>query len=604
VLLLAVAAVPWMAGCRGFVPEADLLPPAIDLGHSASRRAVPAELAMEGSHGVDGAEDVVVRGQTPGATTGADSQYGGRPVNSISPLESRSQPAARGAGSTPAAAPYPTTAYPAQYPAAPAATHAPAAGSHVPYRGTSPTDNGNRTALGGTAPSYATSGSYPAPAQYQPPSGGSHPSAGTQRYTPNASYVAGPAAAANYPMTGMTPIWQAGPDVPGPMLPGTMLRPDGTVGVPMFPPGLADPTIDPYRFLDLDVHVQEARTGRIMIGAGINSDAGLLGNFMIEEQNFDWRRWPTSWEDVRAGTAFRGAGQRFRLEAMPGTQVQRYLVSFQEPYLWNTPISLGLSGFFYDRRFFDWDEQRLGGHLSLGYEFPNDWTIVGRLRGEEVTIHRPRIVPPVPEVAEVLGSNNLYSYRFALAHDTRDSAFLPTQGHLIEVAYEHVFGTFQYPIGTAEARQYFTLRERIDGSGRHVLSVAGQLGVAGDETPVYDHFFAGGFTTMRGFQYRGASPRTGGVIVGGEFQVLGSVEYMFPITADDMLRGVTFVDFGTVERDVRIDSDNFRIAPGFGLRISHPGLGPAPIALDLAFPVANATGDQIRNFSFFIGVRR
>ena len=33
------------------------------------------------------------------------------------------------------------------------------------------------------------------------------------------------------------------------------------------------------------------------------------------------------------GRAFRGAGQRFRLELVPGTQVQRYMISFQEPYL-------------------------------------------------------------------------------------------------------------------------------------------------------------------------------------------------------------------------------------------------------------------------------
>ena len=53
---------------------------------------------------------------------------------------------------------------------------------------------------------------------------------------------------------------------------------------------------------------------------------------------------------------------------------------------------------------------------------------------------------------------------------------------------------------------------------------------------------------------------------------LGTAEYMFPITADDALRGVVFCDFGTVEQDVRIS--NFRAAPGVGLRISIPAMGP------------------------------
>jgi outer membrane protein insertion porin family len=46
------------------------------------------------------------------------------------------------------------------------------------------------------------------------------------------------------------------------------------------------------------------------------------------------------------------------------------------------------------------------------------------------------------------------------------------------------------------------------------------------------------------------------------------------------------------------------VAPGFGLRISVPALGPAPIAVDLAVPVAREDTDDIQNFSFFFGFGR
>ena len=72
-------------------------------------------------------------------------------------------------------------------------------------------------------------------------------------------------------------------------------------------------------------------TGRLMFGVGINSDAGLVGQVVLDEQNFDWTRFPTSWEDVRDATAWHGAGQRLRIQAMPGTQVQNYSVTFQNP---------------------------------------------------------------------------------------------------------------------------------------------------------------------------------------------------------------------------------------------------------------------------------
>jgi outer membrane protein insertion porin family len=121
---------------------------------------------------------------------------------------------------------------------------------------------------------------------------------------------------------------------------------------------------------------------------------------------------------------------------------------------------------------------------------------------------------------------------------------------------------------------------------------------------MYENFFAGGYSTIRGFAFRGASPVDGGVIVGGEFQWLNSLEYVFPLTADDMLKGIVFVDYGTVEQQIALHWDNFRVAPGVGLRINVPAFGPAPIALDFAFPVAMASTDTKEIFSFFIGVGR
>ena len=86
--------------------------------------------------------------------------------------------------------------------------------------------------------------------------------------------------------------------------------------------------------------------------------------------------------------------------------------------------------------------------------------------------------------------------------------------------------------------------------------------------------------------------------------MLGSVEYIFPITADDMLKGVVFSDFGTIEEKIEINKDDFRVALGAGLRVSVPAMGPAPIALDLAVPVAREQSDRIQNFSFFVGFGR
>jgi outer membrane protein insertion porin family len=407
------------------------------------------------------------------------------------------------------------------------------------------------------------------------------------------------------PFTGFPPPPGVQP-LPG-MVPGGMPAfPQQPFGPPQFAPPLeVFPGGDPYVLLDVDV--AETQTGRLMVGAGVNSNAGLVGNIVVDEQNFDLFRLPRSWDDVRNGVAFRGAGQRFRLEAAPGTELQRYMATFQEPYLFDTRVGLSLSASYFTRFFFDWSEARTGGRVGAGYQFAfaPDLSVNAGFRGENVNIYNPRV--PAPAILDMVGSNAVYGFSGGIIHDTRDSPFLPTQGHLLTFEFEQVIGTYVYPRGVLEGRQYFLLRERPDGSGRHVVGVGSILGMSGPNTPAYDNFFAGGFNTIRGFAFRGASPvqvaPNGAVaVIGGPFQWLNTVEYMYPITADDSLRGVFFTDFGTVESIAKID--NFRVAPGFGFRITLPALGPAPIALDFAFPVAYAPFDNRQVFSFFVGFAR
>ena len=423
------------------------------------------------------------------------------------------------------------------------------------------------------------------------------------------------------PPVGAIPV-QAGQPFPGQPFPGQPLPGQAFPGQPgmvqpgLMPPGMQQPGMvpnfapeqpvqvfpgnEPYVVVDVDA--EETQTGRLMIGAGVNSNAGLVGNIVIDEQNFDITRLPRSWDDIRNGTAFRGAGQRFRLEAAPGTQLQRYTATFQEPYLFDTRIGLSTSASYYTRYFYDWAEGRVGGRVGLGYQFKfaPDLSINAGFRGESVDIYQPRVYAPA--IQNMLGTNSLYGFSTGLIHDTRDSPFLPTQGHLATFEFEQVIGTFVYPRGILEGRQYFLLNERPDGSGRHVLSIGSVLGMSGPDTPAYDNFFAGGYNTLRGFMFRGASPRQNGAVIGGPFEWLNTVEYLFPITADDTLRGVVFTDFGTVESSVTINQ--MRVAPGFGLRITLPAMGPAPIALDFAVPVVYAQDDSQQLFSFFVGFAR
>lgn len=396
-----------------------------------------------------------------------------------------------------------------------------------------------------------------------------------------------------------TLIRAQGPGLDGPTTSSPLFN-NSNDGNPMGNPFLY-PSPDAPGWVDLVPNATETQTGRISFGVGVNSNAGFLGNAVVDESNFDITRVPTSFRDILNGTAFRGGGQQFRLEAVPGTQVSRYAVSWRDPFFLDTNNSLAVSGFYFTRLYRSWSETRAGGSVRLGRQFDNYTSGAVALRLEDVELFSPPHNPPAL-LTKSLGHSLLSTVRFNLIHDTRDSAFLPTEGHYLEGGYEQAFGQFTYPHFDAIARQYFTTYQRADGEGRHILALNGQVSYTGNDTPIYERLFAGGFSNFRGFQFRGVTPVQNGVGVGGKFMALGSVEYIFPFTASEAVRGVVFSDFGTVQDSVSLSE--FRASVGFGTRIVIPAMGPLPIALDLGFPLARQSTDIHQMFSFYVGFLR
>jgi outer membrane protein insertion porin family len=354
-------------------------------------------------------------------------------------------------------------------------------------------------------------------------------------------------------------------------------------------------------FKDILVQVQETRTGSLLFGVGVNSDAGLTGSIVLNERNFDITRLPTSWEDIWEGRAFRGNAQEFRAEAVPGTQLQRYSVSFRDPAIFDTPYFFGISAYYYTHNYNEYDEARTGTRITVGRQINEHWSASVSTRVENVNINN---VPPwEPQTFQsVVGDNFVLGMSAGVTRDTRNSYLRPTEGSKFNLSFEQVLGDFSFPVGNAELNKYWTIWERADGSGKHVLAMHNQLTIAGSQAPVFERFYAGGFQSMRGFQFRGISPEQNGFKVGGDFMLLNSLEYQIPLKANDHIYAVGFVDSGTVESHTEIR--DYRVSAGVGLRFVVPMLGPVPIALDFGFPIVKGPGDQEQVFSFWIGFFR
>ncbi len=349
---------------------------------------------------------------------------------------------------------------------------------------------------------------------------------------------------------------------------------------------------------NLVVTVKEAKTGEFSFGGGYSSIDRLIGFIEIVQNNFDIFNFPN----------FTGAGQVLKVRAEFGKTRKDYLLSFTEPWIFDRPISFGFD--LYKRTNyrsgtsgFSYDEERTGGDIRLGKAFGefNRANLTYRL--EEVKIS------DVPSNAssdfrDEEGTNNISSLACEVSRDTRDSTFNPTKGYSTYFSTEVAGGPFgadkdfiKYLTGGSLYMTHFE---------RFVLELSLRAGIVDTfsdsiRVPVYERFFAGGGTTVRGYKERKVGPKdVSGEPIGGKASIIANAEYTFPLF--EQVKGAVFYDVGNVWSKVSdIGSGGYKSGAGIGARIKTP-LGP--IKLDYGVPLEKLAGEEKRKGRFYFSMSR
>lgn len=368
---------------------------------------------------------------------------------------------------------------------------------------------------------------------------------------------------------------------------------------------------------NLQVNVEEQRTGKMSFGAGFSSIDSLVAFVEVTQGNFDLFHPPN----------FTGGGQKFRAQIQVGTERQDYVLSLTEPWFLDQKLSLGTE--LYHRRMNYqsignlYDEVRTGMRVTLSKALPRPVVldsifgpgdlIGGVYYGIENAgilldngLHGPIVVnsptPPylpqqVPANAPTAllnedGYSLLTKVGASLAYDTRNDTRLPNGGQRTEFTAEL---TSKYLGGE---RDFYKLELQsawyFPGLAKgHVLEIGGRSGVVegleGDTVPFYERYYLGGLYSLRGFRYRAISPREVGFVepVGGSSYWFGSAEYSIPVIESEGgagLRLAAFYDIGSVgvfpySFNASEYSDNW----GVGFRLNIPQLGP--LRIDYGVPI-------------------
>lgn len=347
--------------------------------------------------------------------------------------------------------------------------------------------------------------------------------------------------------------------------------------------------------VDVVYELAESSSRNVTAGIGYGSSSGVLFNAGYETANFF------------------GTGNAFKFDFSTSSLSKAFAVKFTDPYFTVDGVSRTID-LYYQRvneskaNIGDWSSDNWGAFLRFGFPISEyeSFSVGGGYRGIKIKTGDS----VTSEITNFLAKDGTKYHEFMLdfnwTHDTRDNTVFTNKGSITRLHAELATpgSTKSYYKLGARNRSYFQLNEKLLFSVRGDVSYGDGLENASDGLPFYRKYYAGGLTTVRGFESNTLGPRwSNGDVKGGNLRVTGGAEIILPWhlgQEEETVRTGAFVDFGNVyDKTGDFDASEFRYSAGAFLLWRSP-IGP--LNMSYAVPLNEKAGDQLEKFQFTIGV--
>lgn len=394
--------------------------------------------------------------------------------------------------------------------------------------------------------------------------------------------------------------------------------------------------------VDVTYKVKEANSGSINFGIGYGTESGMSFQAGLQQDNFV------------------GTGNSVGISTTVNDYSKNITLSYNDPY-WNLDgVSLGGKIFYNlyeaaDDGIVDYTNETYGTSLTWG--FPADE--LNRFSfGIGYTHNSIGNLSPYVQVEKFLRSQGIdlssktdnttfvtqdFDINLTWTRNNLNRGYFPTAGNYQRATYKMTLPSIsdtQYFKLQYDVRQYIpvTKSENFTLLLRGRLGYGNGYGTTGNNDnlyPFYENFYAGGFSTLRGFGpntagpkavYRSYSDSNNGTVhatdesVGGNATALGSVELIVPTPfaseeTQTQMRTSLFIDMASVW-DTEFDYDasgadynnddyydysdpmNYRASMGAAVQWMSP---MGPLVFSVAKPIKSYAGDDEEFFSFTIG---
>ena len=345
--------------------------------------------------------------------------------------------------------------------------------------------------------------------------------------------------------------------------------------------------------VNLDYNVTEKPTGSLQAGLGYSDSQGPTLNLSVTQDNF------------------LGTGQNVGVNFDNSEVTTQYRLSVTNPYYTEEGVSRSISLTYRkvdaeEADISNYSTDSYGASLSYGVplsEYTNyNWGV--KYDSTEITTGAATSQNIVDFIAANGKLNSTYQIFTSWAYDSRNRRLFASNGSFTRIGGEIAVpgGDLEYYKVDFRHLNYFELAKEVTFAVNLNLGYGTAFG--NSDYPPYKNYFAGGSTSIRGYDANSVGPRdiTTNDPTGGKVKIVSNLDLILPnpfTEKSGSTRVSLFLDAGSVFTDANsINNDEVRYTTGIAFIWITP---VGAMRFTLAEPLNKQEGDSTRQFQFSLG---
>jgi len=346
--------------------------------------------------------------------------------------------------------------------------------------------------------------------------------------------------------------------------------------------------------IDIDVEVKERPTGSLTLGVGYSDADGPLIQASVSQKNLF------------------GTGKQLDLSVDNSSTTKHFGIRYTNPYYTLSGVS---RTFFANARKVDSTSTATADYiadtyaLGMAFQIPvTEFNSINLgLSVERVNLNSTSETPPeILNFITLYPQNNDYKLTLSYSRDTRNRAFFPSAGSLHRISLESTLpgSDLEYYKLGIHSSWFWSISKRITFNAFGDIGYGDGYGKQ-DSLPFFKNYYAGGSSTVRGYDSRSLGPQDSGTTpaaLGGSKRMLAGLELFFPFPGSDInndKRLALFVDSGMVYGDLEsIDFGALRYSTGVAFKWFSP---MGPLSISYGVPLNDKPNDRIQKVQFTLG---